>query len=394
MVALFLIFLGIGGANSILGGAWPAISAEIGTPISRQSILILIVYLSGALGAVTARSVFSRLRTWIPATSGIIVIAIAIFVFSGAPGFVSMPFSCAALGYFIGMEAALINSYVTKHYTATAMSWLHCSFAVGCALGPAILSYFITNMDSWRMGYQANGFLEVGIFVVLLVSFPLWRVHGPVLPSRLPAGPDAQATGSDVKAKSNLKLLRIPEGAVIPIILLFFCSYESTFFSWATSFLTEERGMLPGAAAGMLALFFGGQVAGRIASGFISLRVSDRILIRVSMIVVFAATIIFIFAPDNMMTPIFIVIGVATGPIFPMLIHEVPSLVGEENAQGVIGLQLGGANIGNASIPLLAGEIAGVSGFRIFPVFLIVLIGIALALKTAQDIRVAKARRV
>jgi predicted MFS family arabinose efflux permease len=126
-------------------------------------------------------------------------------------------------------------------------------------------------------------------------------------------------------------------------------------------------------------------VVGRALCGFISIKSPDRIFIRVMMLLVLAATILFLFSTNAMLPPVFLFMGIAGGPVFPLLIHETPSIVGAENAQGVIGIQLAASSLGTALVPLLLGVVAGRLGFWVFRVFLIVLVAAALTLKLIQD---------
>jgi len=385
LACLFIIYIGTGSAGSLLGSAWPAISADIAAPISSQSLLIVIIYISATLGSATTQNLLARFRTWAPATVGILIAAIYVFSFSQARVFFVMPFIGAMFGYVYGMEGTIINGYASRHYKAMWMSWLHCFFGIGCTLGPAILSYFMLNMGSWRMGYRAVGWIEICIFALLFASYPLWKVHGPVIPQRkgaLSGGPAAEPV---VRVKSNRELFRLPGGTIIPVTMVFYCSFEVIVFFWATSFLTEEKGFSPGEAAGLMAFFYAAQVAGRVISGFLSIRFSDRYIIRVALAITAIAALTFAFAHGAVMAPALVVLGFASGPVFPLLIHEVPSIVGDANAQGVIGLQLAGANLGTAFVPLIVGVVANFAGFRVFPVFLIALIGVSIFLKTVQD---------
>ena len=387
LITIFLIYVGTGNANVMLGSAWPAISADIGVPVSWQSIVIVIFYIGAALGGATAQNLLARLRTWVPAVAGIVLILINIFIFSATASFPLMVVCSVIIGYSIGLEAAIVNGYVARHYSATAMNWLHCFYGIGCTMAPTVLSYFISVKDSWRMGYQMIGVIEIGVLVVLVVSVPLWRVHGPVFPRLRNAADDAGDTSLRhvVVAKPLGELIKLPGSLVIVFTMYVYCSFEVSINCWATSFLTTERGLAAGAAAGMMTLYFGAQVAGRIINGFLTRKYPDRRLIRIFLIATIIATVLFVIAPDSLIAPVFIILGFATGPMFPLLIHEIPSIVGDENAQGVIGLQTAAANLGNASLPVIIGIVAGRFGFKVFPVFLIVLIFLSMLLKSAQD---------
>ena len=385
LILIFLIYVVSGSSVALLGSAWPAINVDIGVPISWQSIIIVTTYVAATIGAATAQHLLARFRTWAPATVGVLIVVAAIFWFSAAHIFVILPIAGALIGYIFGVHGAIANSYVTKHYKAMWISWLHCFFSLGGVLGPAIISYFIISSGSWRMGYQAVASIHAAIFVLLLISFPLWSVHGPVLPSRKKTEGSESVVPSDTKTISNSKLIKLPGGKSIPATMFFYCSFETTFCLWAASYLTEDKGLSPGVAAAMMAVFFSSQVVSRIITGFLSAKISDRMIVRVAMIVIVLGIISFYLSSGTFIAISIVILGISTGPAFPFLIHEVPSIVGNENAQGVIGLQLAAGNIGVAFIPMLMGFFVESVGFVAFPVLLLVLIGGALLIKSFQD---------
>ena len=387
----FLIFIGTGNTNVMIGNAWPAISADIGVPISRQGIVIFITYAAAAFGAATVQNLLAHFRTWLPSIGATALAVISIFIFSGTGSFAVIVVCGTILGYSIGTTGAICNGYVARHYSAASMNYLHCFFGAGCTMAPAIISYFLISGDSWRAGFRAIGMIEICIIIVLILSIPLWRVNGPVFPRLKKDAGDEDAEARDVvKAKPIRELMKLPGTVMIVVTVFFYCSYEISINCWTTSFLTVEKGFLPGPAAAMMTLYFGGQIAGRIVCGFLSKKFSDRHLIRVFIIAVLVATTLLLFAPNPAFPVIFTAIGFATGPLFPLIFHEVPSIVGLQNAQGVIGLQAGVANIGNACIPTLIGVVAGRAGFRVFPIFLVVLMVVSVILKTVQDIGVQR----
>ena len=379
LAILLLGFISLGITNALLGTAWPAISPDIGVPISWQSFIIVTLFAVATFGAAVAEKILARFGTYFVVVFGFVLIVIAIFIYAVSQSFVTLVFMGAVIGFGMGLEQSTINGLVARNYHAMAMSWLHCCYAVGCMLSPVILSYFIIN-ETWRKGYQVAGSIEIAVIAVIVLAIPLWKLLGSIIPKR-----DTKMEEAPKRVKSIPELFRVPGGTIIPIVMYLFCSFEVSIFFWSTSYLTEEKGMDPGIAAEVMIFFFVGQVVGRVMSGFISIRVGDRKLIRVMLFLALAGTIVFIFSSIEMLPFVFLFIGISSGPMFPLLIHEVPSIVGAENAQGIIGIQLASANFGTATIPILLGAIAGKLGFWVFEIFLVVLIIAAIILKSVQD---------
>ena len=379
LAIVFLGFISLGITNALLGTAWPAISPDIGVPISWQSFIIVTLFAVATFGAAVAEKILARFGTYFVVVFGFVLIVIAILIYAVSQSFVTLVCMGAVIGFGMGLEQSTINGLVARNYHAMAMSWLHCCYAVGCMLSPVILSYFIIN-ETWRKGYQVAGSIEIAVIAVIVLALPLWKLFGPIIPKR-----NTEIEETPKRVKSIPELFRVPGGTIVPIVMYLFCSFEVTIFFWTTSYLTEEKGMEPGIAAEMMIFFFVGQVVGRIMSGFISIKVGDRKLIRVMLFLALAGTVLFLLSSIEMLPYVFMFIGIASGPMFPLLIHEVPSIVGAENAQGIIGIQLASANFGTATIPILLGAIADKMGFWVYEVFLIVLIIATIVLKSVQD---------
>ena len=386
LVVFFIVYIGTGSVFALLGSAWPAISADIAAPVSWQSILIVIIYSAGALGAATTQHVIARFGNWAPVAFVLLVLTTIVFLFSSLRNFSLMPVICVFLGYFFTMSSTTINGYAAKNYSPMLMSWLHCFFSLGSMISPVILSYFILNKDSWRMGYQATGILTGSILAVVLVSFPVWRAHGyPLFPNRKPDSAAANGAAPAAKAKSIRELMRLPGVAIMPVAMYFYCSVEVTIFFWAATYLTEAKGFAPGTAASLVAIVYGSQVAGRVAGGFATLKFSSRAVVRTGMAILIVSSVAFAFSPAALLKPSLALLGFSLGPNYPLILSETPSLVGPGNSQGVIGLQMTAANIASVTMPALLGAVASYAGFGVFPVFMVALACAAFALKTIQN---------
>ncbi|MDR3364079.1 MAG: MFS transporter [Clostridiales Family XIII bacterium] len=395
LAVLFLLSIGDGIANALLGSAWPAISADIGAPISYQSIMIPVYYAGTILGSLTAEKLMGVFSNFFPALGRAILLLAAVLLFSFSGSFASMIALIVLIGYGIALGQVLLDGYMARHYNAAAMSWLQASFGLGGMIAPLFLAYTIGVYGSWRMGYQVAAGAAALIAIVTLVSMPLWRVHAPILPARFAAGRKARENSpaaldggrQRVTAKPIAELFRLPGTRLILVNMVFFTSLEVSIFFWCTSFLVEAKAFTAAAAASYMMYFYGAQVVGRILSGAIAMRLQDSKIIRASQMLLLACLLCFLFTPASALPLMLVLIGLFTGPIFPNLIHEVPSIVGKEYSQGVIGLQNAAANVGNAIIPMGIGLVCGRVGFGVFPYFLLALLVCSIIFKFALDAR-------
>lgn len=64
------------------------------------------------------------------------------------------------------------------------------------------------------------------------------------------------------------------------IAFLFYCGVEATVGLWGASYLVGARNITAETAVWWISLYYGGITVGRLVTGFITLKVSNRLLIR------------------------------------------------------------------------------------------------------------------
>ena len=73
----------------------------------------------------------------------------------------------------------------------------------------------------------------------------------------------------------------------------------------------------------------------------------------------------------------FIIMGLGCAPIYPCIIHITPQNFGTENSGAIIGIQMAFAYLGSMLMPPLFGLIGNLAGFKIMPIYLLILVLIA-----------------
>lgn len=69
-----------------------------------------------------------------------------------------------------------------------------------------------------------------------------------------------------------------------------------------------------------------------------------------------------------------VIIGLGCAPIYPCIIHSIPSNFGADKSQSIIGVQMASAYIGNLLMPPLFGIIANHISPVLFPVYLLLIL--------------------
>ena len=143
---------------------------------------------------------------------------------------------------------------------------------------------------------------------------------------------------------------------------------------WGASYLVGVREVTADTAALWVSLYYGGITVGRFITGFISLKVSNRLLIRFGQIIAVIGGIVLLFPNPTFILAGLILIGLGLAPIYPSMLHETPARFGRENSARLMGYQMAVAYTGTTFLPPLFGVLAMLTDIRIFPVVLLVFI--------------------
>ena len=121
-------------------------------------------------------------------------------------------------------------------------------------------------------------------------------------------------------------------------------------------------------AATLIAVYYAGITLGRVLSGFLTMKLSDRQLILYGELIILAGIAILTSAPDTVLLCIgFGLVGLGCAPIYPSIIHQTPSRFGENASQAMISLQMASAYIGTTVSPALTGFLMEKIHIYVFP---------------------------
>jgi fucose permease len=380
----------LGLPDALLGSAWPAIHGAAGVPLGYAAFISLFLSGGTVVSSLLSNVVIRRFGTGRVTVFSILLTSASLAVFSMSHNFVLFCLCAIPLGMGAGAIDSGLNGYVALHYRALHMNWLHCFWGVGASIGPLIISAFLTRAPGdWFMGYRTVAAIQAGLFVIMLISLPLWKAGGET--AETTAAGNGQADGGRAGGVLAMR-------GVKSIVLVFFCycAVEVTAGLWSSSYLVREYGKPPEIAARWTALFYGGITAGRFAAGFFSLKFSNKLMLRLGQIVSAAALIAIslpLAVPSGGGIPAAVsalmaaapaaglfTLGLGCAPIFPTLMHETPRLFGAHCSQAVIGLEMSAAYLSAAISPAIFGALAERFSFKLFPAVLAAFLAINIAL--------------
>ena len=150
--------------------------------------------------------------------------------------------------------------------------------------------------------------------------------------------------------------------------------------TWCASYLVSVRGMVAGAAAGMVTVYYVGVTAGRFLSGVLANRLTSKQLVGLGQAVTFMAVLVLLAPLPLAAAPVgLFLVGFGNSPLYPNMLHLTPRLFGRDLSQAAIGVQMAASYVGSLTLPPLFGLLAERVGFWLFPVALLVLSVVVLA---------------
>ena len=373
LLIIYLSFISLGLPDSLLGSAWPSMYGGFGVPISWAGAVSVVISMGTMVSSLQSDRLTRRFGAGRVTAASVIMTAAALLGFSLSTSYWHLLLWAVPYGLGAGGVDAALNNFVALHYASRHMSWLHCMWGIGAAAGPYIMGWALTAGLGWPTGYRTVSALQAVLAAAVLFSLPLWRLPASRAPDAAPA-PERQ------KPFTLNQVLRVPGVPFAVLLFFFYCAVEQTFNLWASSYLTLERGIPAETAAGLAGTYFIGITLGRMASGFLTLRFTDRQLIRLG-IGVLLAGVLALLLPFGEISALagLALAGLGCAPIYPSAIHATPALFGADKSQAVIGVQMAGASLGTCLMPLFFGFVAQHVSIRLFPLFLL----LAAALLTA-----------
>ena len=384
LAIIYISFISLGLPDSLLGSAWPILYKDLQVPVSYAGILSMII----AAGTIVS-SLFSSRLIWHLGTGKITAIsvamtALALLGFSLSPSFALLCLWAIPYGLGAGSVDAALNNFVALYFSSRHMSWLHCMWGVGASLGPFIMGQALAGGFGWTGGYRFISLLQAVLTAVLLLSLPVWK-YRPGAFSERKKEMEAKSQSQDTRGEASLsqdtgahsseiqnsqpqegsaplsfsQVFALPKVKTAVICFFCYCALEQTTGLWAGTYLTLTRGVAPETAASWASLFYIGITAGRGASGFVTMDLSDQKMIRLGQAVIACGILALLLplGPTAAMLGL-VLIGLGCAPIYPCIIHSTPALFGAWASQAVIGLEMACAYVGTCLMPPFFGWLA------------------------------------
>ncbi|MGN1399066.1 MAG: MFS transporter [Erysipelotrichaceae bacterium] len=358
LAVIYLAFISLGLPDSLLGSVWPSVHTELNIPTSYMGILSVIISGLAIITSLLSEKLTKRFSTVSVTAVSILLTAIGMYGFSLSKNIYQLCFWTIPYGIGGGAIDAALNNYVAQHYSSKHINWLHCFWGVGTIISPYIMGYAIKNYH-WSLGYKMVALLQIIIFFIFLLSFPLWQKDNIT----------AEETAN--KPQKIRVLIKIDGVKANLIAFCCYCCGEATCMYWSSSYLEALNGLTKDEAANFGSLFFIGITCGRLISGFLSEWLDDKQLLKIGNLIAIAASLMIII-PNKYLSVIgFVLLGLGCGPIYPCILHATIVDFDEKYSHGIIGFQMAFAYIGSTTAPALFAQLVKFLPIRIMPLYLL-----------------------
>lgn len=359
LAIIYLAFVSLGLPDSMLGSAWPTMFVDFGVPVSYAGIVSAIIALGTVVSSLASDRVTRKLGAAKTTAVSTAITALALLGFSFSTQFWQICLVAIPYGLGAGSIDAALNNYVSLHFASRHMSWLHCMWGLGSALGPVIMSSVLTNGGKWDTGYLIVAIIQIVITSILFISLPIWK-----RPLRDGIQDEEKRTDKPLSLREVVSL----KGAKSVMITFFcYCSLEVTVALWASSYLNLNRGIDAERAALWGSLYVLGITVGRAVSGFITIKLNDTQMIRLGEGIMLLGLVLF-FIPFEICALVgLVVFGVGSAPVYPCIIHSTPARFGADKSQALIGVLMASAYTGTCLMPSVFGLIANHINIAYFP---------------------------
>ena len=350
---------------------------DLKTPVSAAGVLSIIASLGTIVSSLCTPKVLRIFGTGKLVAYSIALTAIASIGYGFADSFNVLCLWAIPMGIGAGAVDVAMNNFAAVYLESKHTNWLHASWGIGATLGPSLLSLSILTGGGWRGAYEYVAAALAAIFVLILISLPLWKK------TEARGGLSENVT---IQAKSPVnaphisirEALRVPGMKLSFFTFFFYSSLEISTGLWCGTYLTA-CGFKPETGALCVSLMFASVMIGRIVSGFFAIKFTDHRLIYAGIFIVAAGCLVLSLPLPLWMLPVCIcLLGLGCAPVYPSLIHATPARFGEALSSQAISIQLAGSYVGSILMPPAFGLVAAKFSVHLWPISLSIFVGLLL----------------
>lgn len=388
LIVIYLIFISLGLPDSFIGSCWPTISEYFKISRDFQGIFSLIVSFFTIASSFLTLKLTKYLKNYgvIAISIGLTISGLIIIGFSN--NYYLLLLAAIPLGFGGGAIDSILNSYVSLHYKAIHLNFLHAFWGIGAFISPLIIGSFIVDPRGFKDAAFVLSIIQTTILIITLSTLVLWVKVEKIY------NIDSRNTTNSENNKENIGFFNTFKlrGVIFACITFFsYIAIESLAYSWFTSLCVFGMNIDNDIASKYLSLFYIAISLGRVISGLLSIKIKDKNLIRIGEGILLIGIILLTFKFNFIFMPIALfIIGLGCGPIYPSIVHSTVDKFTSKYSSAVMSIQIGFAYMANISVAPLFGILGNATTFLILPyimlIFFVILVsGNEIVLKLTKD---------
>ena len=388
LIVIYLIFISLGLPDSFIGSCWPTISEYFKISRDFQGIFSLIVSFFTIASSFLTIKLTKYLKNYgvIAISIGLTISGLIIIGFSD--NYYLLLLAAIPLGFGGGAIDSILNSYVSLHYKAIHLNFLHAFWGIGAFISPLIIGSFIVDPRGFKDAAFVLSIIQTTILIITLSTLVLWVKVDKIY------NIDSRNTTNSENNRENIGFFNTFKlrGVIFACITFFsYIAIESLAYSWFTSLCVFGMNIDNDIASKYLSLFYIAISLGRVISGLLSIKIKDKNLIRIGEGILLIGIILLTFKFNFVFMPIALfIIGLGCGPIYPSIVHSTVDKFTSKYSSAVMSIQIGFAYMANISVAPLFGILGNATTFLILPyimlIFFVILVsGNEIVLKLTKD---------
>jgi fucose permease len=370
----YIAFISLGMPDGLLGVGWPSIQASFSLPLDALGLLIIASTAGYLTSSFLSGYLIGRLGVGGVLTASCALTGAGLIGYTLVPSWWMMVLLGVAAGLGAGAIDAGLNTYVAANFNEGLMQWLHACYGIGITLGPIIMTTALSLANSWRLGYRVVGTTQLALAACFALTLPMWKQKAE------PAGTEKAKILTDYRTP-YLETFRQPRVWLSISLFFIYTGAEVALGAWTYTLLTESRGIDPKIAGLVAGSYWATFTIGRILAGLFAKRIGVNRLVEGGLLAALVGALLLWWNPSGTVSMLGVaIIGFAIAPIFPGLVSGTSQRVGAKFAANTIGMQMGAAGLGAASIASLIGVLARRLSLEVIPICMFTLFAVLLGL--------------
>jgi len=306
-ISFIVLALPMGG----LTVAWPEMMGEMGLLLEQASLLLMANTGAYALTGSQLGRLSRRFRLEQITLLGTCIMTLGLLGMGLSPNLTVLIPAAAVTGIGIGLVDTSLNTYVTKHFSARHLNWMHCVWGAGSSVSPLLMTQMIL-LFSWRMGYFVQSGILAALALAVFISLVagVWK-RGDSLTAAEPAGKGAE--NGVVRGLSKRRHQLMQAG-----VCFLYGGVDYPFVFWVTSVLLESRNLSLERAGLYPAVYYACMMGGRVVFGALAKRLRGATAMRIGFALgVIGVAVLWLHGSIFGMA----LAGIGFSPIYPFLLH-------------------------------------------------------------------------